>query len=273
MLPAACGAHPSSGAVKSALAPLPVIPRGRRLRLRLEVTAVLFVSLAASAVWSVISILDALTRESRLNEQQIALNPARSDREWLDALNQFASHTLAFAPVLLVCVLLWHSRHRLRLIGIDASRPGRDALTGLGLTALIGVPGIAFYLVAVWLGINRVVDPGSGSPYWWSVPMMLLAAARAAFVEEFIVLGYWFERMRRFGMQPWLIIVTASLIRGSYHLYQGFGGFIGNVVMGLVFGWIYQRTGRLWPFVIAHFLIDALVFVGYPLVAHLLPLP
>lgn len=258
----------------SGLAPLPVLPRGQRTRLGLEVTAVLFVSLAASAVWSIISILDALTRETNLNEQQIALNPSRSDREWLDFLNQFAGHVLAFAPVLLVVVLLWQStKPRLGQIGIDASRPGRDIVLGLGLTALIGVPGIAFYLASVWLGMNRVIDPGSGSPYWWSLPLMLLAAARAAFVEEFIVLGYWFERMRRFGMQPWLIIVTASVVRGSYHLYQGFGGFIGNIVMGLVFGWVYQRTGRLWPFVVAHFLIDAIVFVGYPLVADLLPLP
>lgn len=258
----------------SGLEPLPVVSKGGRARLGLEVTAVLFVSLAASAVWSVISILDALTRETSLNEQEIALNPSRSDREWLDFLNQFASHALGFAPVLLVVVLLWQSsKPRLWQIGIDASRPGRDILLGVGLTALIGIPGIAFYLASVWVGMNRVIDPGSGSPYWWAIPMMFLAAARAAFVEEFIVLGYWFERMRRFGMQPWLIIVTASLVRGSYHLYQGFGGFVGNVIMGLVFGWIYQRTGRLWPFVVAHFLIDALVFVGYPLVAHLLPLP
>ncbi|WP_293694368.1 CPBP family intramembrane glutamic endopeptidase [uncultured Agrococcus sp.] len=259
---------------RGGLPPLPVLPKGKRLRLGLEMTAVLFVSLGASAVWSIISILDALTRESRLNEQQVALNPARSDREWLDFLNQFTGHVLAFAPVLLVIVLLWQaSKPRLGQIGIDATKPGRDILLGIGLVALIGIPGIAFYFASVWTGMNRVIDPGSGSPYWWSIPILLLAAARAAFVEEFIVLGYWFERMRRFGIQPWLIILTSSLVRGSYHLYQGFGGFIGNVVMGLVFGWIYQKTGRLWPFVIAHFLIDAIVFVGYPLVAHLLPLP
>lgn len=85
------------------------------------------------------------------------------------------------------------------------------------------------------------------------------------------MLGYWFERMRRLGVSPMVTIVTASVLRGSYHLYQGFGGFIGNIVMGLVWGWVYQRTGRLWPFVVAHFLMDALVFIGYPLVAHLLP--
>ena len=55
------------------------------------------------------------------------------------------------------------------------------------------------------------------------------------------------------------------MLRGSYHLYQGFGGFIGNAVMGLVFGYYWQRTGRLWPLVIAHSLIDIVAFVGYGL--------
>jgi membrane protease YdiL (CAAX protease family) len=53
------------------------------------------------------------------------------------------------------------------------------------------------------------------------------------------------------------------VLRGSYHLYQGFGGFLGNVIMGLVFGRVWQRTNRLWPLVLAHFLIDFVAFVGY----------
>ena len=46
-------------------------------------------------------------------------------------------------------------------------------------------------------------------------------------------------------------IAVSALIRGSYHLYQGFGGFISNLVFGLLLGWLYQRTRRLWPLVIA----------------------
>jgi membrane protease YdiL (CAAX protease family) len=46
-------------------------------------------------------------------------------------------------------------------------------------------------------------------------------------------------------------------------LYQGFGGFIGNFVMGLLFGYLYQRWGRVMPLVIAHFVLDAAIFVGY----------
>jgi membrane protease YdiL (CAAX protease family) len=58
------------------------------------------------------------------------------------------------------------------------------------------------------------------------------------------------------------------VLRGAYHLYQGFGAGLGNVAMGLVFGYAWQRTGRLWPLIIAHGIIDAVAFVGYALLAH-----
>ncbi len=33
--------------------------------------------------------------------------------------------------------------------------------------------------------------------------------------------------------------------------------------MGLVFGYVWMRTGKLWPLIVAHGLIDAVAFVGY----------
>ena len=56
-------------------------------------------------------------------------------------------------------------------------------------------------------------------------------------------------------------------MRGSYHFYQGVGGFAGNAVMGLLFGKLYQRWGRVGPLVVAHSLIDIVAFVGYALLA------
>ena len=46
------------------------------------------------------------------------------------------------------------------------------------------------------------------------------------------------------------------MLRGAYHLYQGFGAGLGNVAMGLVFGYGWRRTGRLWPLIVAHGIID-----------------
>ncbi|CQA10979.1 Abortive infection protein [Mycobacteroides abscessus] len=35
--------------------------------------------------------------------------------------------------------------------------------------------------------------------------------------------------------------------------------------MGVVFGYVWHRTGRLWPLVVAHGVIDTVAFVGYAL--------
>jgi len=37
--------------------------------------------------------------------------------------------------------------------------------------------------------------------------------------------------------------------------------------MGLVFGWLYHRWGRVTPLVVAHTLMDTVAFVGYALLA------
>ncbi len=58
---------------------------------------------------------------------------------------------------------------------------------------------------------------------------------------------------------------AARSLRGAYHLYQGFGGFLGNVAMGTVFALLFRRWGRVMPFLVAHFVIDAVAFVGYDL--------
>ena len=92
---------------------------------------------------------------------------------------------------------------------------------------------------------------------------MLLAVAFAnGWAEEVIVVAFFMTRLRQLGMSPVNVLVVSSLLRGAYHLYQGFGAGVGNIVMGLVFGYVWQRTGRLWPLIIAHGLIDAVAFVG-----------
>ena len=58
-------------------------------------------------------------------------------------------------------------------------------------------------------------------------------------------------------------LVSAAVLRGSYHLYQGFGGFVGNAIMGLIFGLWFLRTRRVWPLIVAHSVIDAVSFIGY----------
>jgi hypothetical protein len=102
---------------------------------------------------------------------------------------------------------------------------------------------------------------------WWKYPVLILSAVQNAVVEEVIVVGYLLRRLNQLGWSPVGALMASSVLRGSYHVYQGIGGFIGNLVMGVVFVWLYRRWGRVGPLVVAHSLLDIGAFVGYALLA------
>jgi len=236
-----------------------------RRRIWWEIALVLGVSLGQSAVYAIVSLADSLTRPAPLSHQTATLNPSLSDREVFDLIYQLLALVFDVVPVVLVCYLLWsRARPHLSRLGIDARRPLGDAGRGVVLALVIGIPGIALYLGAKALNLGVTVDAAGLSSHWWTIPVLLLSALRAGLQEEVIVLGYLFERLGQLGWGRWRIIVAAALFRGSYHLYQGFGAFVGNVAMGMLFGFLYSRSKRVLPFVIAHFVIDAAIFVGYP---------
>lgn len=241
-------------------------------RIRWEIVIVLLLSLGMSSLYAIVAILNRLTRDIPLNEQTATINPPRDQREIFDLIYQLLGIASALVPVALVVFLLWQSeRPRLGRLGIDGRRPWRDTLEGFGLAALIGVPGLFLYLGGRELGLTVTVIPTSLTEYWWTVPVLLLSALRAGVLEEVIAVGYLFARLRDLGWSPWAIILTSALLRATYHLYQGFGAFVGNAIMGVVFGWLYQRYGRLMPLIIAHTLLDAVIFVGYPWAAATFP--
>lgn len=241
-------------------------------RIRIEILIVLGLSLGLSAIYSLVAIVNRLTRDVPLGDQTATLNPSRSERPVFDLIYQLLAIIGELMPVALVVFLLWNSaRPHLGRLGIDGTRPWRDTRNGIGLALLIGVPGLALYLAGRALGLTVTVVPAALDEYWWTVPVLLLSAARAGIVEEVIVVGYLFARLRDLRWGLWAIILTSALLRATYHLYQGFGAFVGNFVMGLVFGWLYTRYGRLLPLVIAHTLIDAAVFVGYAWAATTFP--
>lgn len=238
-----------------------------RNRLGVELTIVLALSLGASAVYSVLSLLDSLSAPQGLAGAVQHINPSASPREWLDFSYQFVGFVLGLAPVALVVYLVWQraGSRAFNALGWRTPLRLRDFAAGFGLAAAIGVPGLGLYFGARALGLSAQVVPSDLPGYWWAVPMLLLAAARAALLEEFIMVGYLFNRFDAMGWSARRQILVSALIRGSYHLYQGFGGFVGNLVMGVVFGWLYKKFGRLQVLVFAHFLLDVVSFVGFAL--------
>ncbi len=243
-----------------------------RRRIRFEILIVLALSLGANAIYSLVGIVNRLTLPDSLPQQTATIHRTLSPRPTFDLIYQMLGILFDVMPVALVIFLLWQSaRPRLGALGIDFTKPVRDTGGGFALAAIIGIPAIAFYLIGRSIGITVTVVPTALDVHWWTVPVLLLSALRAGIVEEVIVIGYLFARLRALGWSTWMIIGVTALLRGTYHLYQGIGPFIGNIVMGVLFGWLYSKYGRLLPLVIAHVIIDVVVFIGYPWAAAAFP--
>ncbi|WP_367133683.1 CPBP family intramembrane glutamic endopeptidase [Saccharothrix sp. HUAS TT1] len=230
---------------------------------QVELLLVFAVTLGLSGVRSLVRLLDSLLDPVPLNEQKVAINVPQARFDLLDLVAQLLGVVQLAAWGGLGLYLLWQGGIKLGALGLDRTRIGPDALGSLGLAAVIGIPGLVFYLVAWNLGLNLAVLPSTLDQSWWRSAVLVLSAAGNAWAEEVLVVGYFITRLRQLGWRDNTALLASAVLRGSYHLYQGFGGFIGNVVMGLVFGKVWQRTNRLWVLVIAHALLDVVAFVGY----------
>jgi uncharacterized protein len=244
------------------LAPPAATSRTTRLT---EVLLVLGVSLGQSAVYATASIVARLTAERPLSQQTATLNASQSPRPWLDLTYQLLGIFFALVPVVLAIHLLNRDRDARTDLGLDRRRPGADLAWGAVLATAIGLPGIGLYVGARELGLNATVVPAALPDVWWAAPVLILAAAQNAILEEVVVVGYLMTRLQEVGWRTRTVIATSALLRGSYHLYQGFGGFLGNAVMGVIFAFFYLRTRRVLPLVIAHTLLDVVAFIGYTL--------
>ena len=266
--PQRCGHSGAVTALAAVTAPEPEVvtdPKQRR-DLGIEIILLLGVSLGASGVNALLDLIDRLTQPVALSKQTATINGVFiQNREWLDFLYQVVSLAEGFFPPALAVFLLYRY---LRPpgpgfgIGLDTSKLKLESLQGVGFAALIGIPGLVLVYAAHRLGASVTIVPSSLPDVWYRIPVLVASALQNATSEEIIV-GYLVTRLRQLRWRLAAVIAASALLRGSYHLYQGFGGFLGNAVMGVIFGWWFTRTRRVLPLLIAHFLLDAVSFVGY----------
>jgi uncharacterized protein len=239
-----------------------------RERYGLELLAVLGVTYGIAGVHSLLNFVEAQVKINHgLGFSNVATAPIKSGAktryQWLDILQDLADVLDGVLPAFLVIVLLLRSPAGRGLgIGLDRLR-NRELGQGLGFAALIGLPGLGLVYVARQLGANAQIVVTDFPDVWYRVPMLLLEAVQQGTAEELVVCAFVLTRLRQMGWTDSRALAAGSLLRGSYHLYQGYGGFVGNAIMGVIFGWWFQRTRRVVPLVVAHSVIDAASFIGY----------
>jgi len=233
-----------------------------------EIIALFSVSLGASGVRAVVSLIGSLTERKALSAQHVVMNASQAPgRPLFDLILQLVSIILGAAPALLALYLLARNGERPSSIGVDASQPGRDLLRGAGIASVIGGGGLGLYILAFKAGISLNIVAAGLPHVWWRFPVLVLSALQDGILEEVLVVGYLLSRLRMLGISPASAVAISAVLRGSYHLYQGIGPFIGNVIMGVVFGTLFFRWRRTNPMIIAHTLINCVAFIGYTLLA------
>ena len=218
-----------------------------------EVLLVLSLSLLASAVDAILSYLEAPVNRGI----PVALFPN------VELARQLADIVFALAPVGLVIHLARRSGEGLKPIGLGTATLTEDVAWGTLGALGVATVGLGIYLGAIALNVNRFVVPVPPLGHWWTVPVLALGALQSGLLEEVVAVGYLIHRLEQLRWPSAAAIGASALLRGTYHLYQGWGGFTGNLALGLAFGYAFTRWRRTWPLVMAHFLVDTLAGVGY----------
>lgn len=139
---------------------------------------------------------------------------------------------------------------------------------------------LPFWKVALWvagillvsiglIGTGRMINAAfpitvlGGYPRpqgWLRLVDSTFGLVLVAISEEII-----FRRCARFVLRPRLgdgffLVLATSLLFGAYHWWTGLGNMIGVSITGALFMLFYQRSGVLWPVVLAHYLVDLYFF-------------
>jgi hypothetical protein len=121
---------------------------------------------------------------------------------------------------------------------------------GLIFTAALVVVGILLHLVS----------PGAHYPFLESSPWHLLyefpAAISAGVVEELVVVAFFVTVLEQARTRIWMIYAVGIAIRLSYHVYYG-PGVIVFALWAAAAIWLFRRTRRITPLIIAHITWDA----------------
>jgi membrane protease YdiL (CAAX protease family) len=133
----------------------------------------------------------------------------------------------------------------------------RESLSGIVLAAVAYLAYAAVWIaaVALWPHLGELAAATRLLGNDLSVPNVLLISVVNPVFEETFVCGYVIAALReRLGVTA-AINVSAG-IRVFYHFYQGAAGVLGIVPIALLFAYWYARSGRLWPLIVAHAILD-----------------
>lgn len=145
-------------------------------------------------------------------------------------------------------------REPLSTLGFVRTSGFRPYLFAAGMW-LIGLSMLIVWMqVLIWLGVDflvppdtaqKVLDEAGGS----IVITILLVGIAGPIAEEVFFRGFVLTGLlKRFGVRRALLF--SSLLFGLFHIDPG--AIVPTFALGLILGWVYLKTGSVWPAMFAH---------------------
>jgi uncharacterized protein len=171
--------------------------------------------------------------------------------------------------------IFWDYAGRLCGLGVLAAIPAARAAAFRFEARRLSLWKIALWIagivvVSIWtVGLRRMINASfpmtvlGGYPRshgWLYVLDLTFGLMLVAFSEEIV-----FRRCARHLLQPhlgdsYLLVLITSLLFGCYHWWLGLGAVVEVSIVGTLLMLFYQRSGALWPAVLAHYLTDLYFF-------------
>lgn len=217
-----------------------------RFRLLLEIGAVITLGVLPhllSAVWPMI------------------LVPGLSVR-WNDPAGTFSGIIICLQILLPLLYIMWRSGRGWAYFGVIRPHLSLDLVLSL---AYIAAALAMYYALAFGLGVL-----GSVLPVLWRVIDVIPASAQSydtadsvsvAFIVWMVLNGLCEELVTKGFMIPRLIdlcgsriaaVLVAAGMFASYHIYQGSYAVLVIFIEQVVFGFLFLKVRRIWPFAIGH---------------------
>ncbi len=124
-------------------------------------------------------------------------------------------------------------------------------LTGAGVLLTLG---ILLYSTVVGAGLGTWIEFPPLDTSQLDFGAVLLFSVVNGIYEETFVVGYVARYLVRQSI--WVMIISSTLIRFSYHIYQGPEAVLFILPIGLMFAYLYVKYRRLWPLVLCHIILD-----------------
>ena len=133
----------------------------------------------------------------------------------------------------------------------------KSTVMGAGL-----IPTVYVIYALIWIAvtslfpeIQSVIQSKFASISAISLWIIILISIINPIFEEIFVCGYIIHFLKR-SNSLWIAVIVSTSIRTLYHLYQPIQGVVFIISLGLVFGFFYAKTNRLWSVVAAHAFFD-----------------